>query len=171
MKILIAEDERDVALLYKNALERRNHQVILAENGKMCLDIYHKEFEHMLSESPMSSIPFDATILDHKMPKINGMDVAKEILAINPRQRIIFASAFVKETLATSIRELKQVVELLQKPFGINLLIDTLEDRNIYKELKKLNVDLEIIRAVNPTHEQISDLLTRLQRIQRGRGS
>jgi hypothetical protein len=50
-------------------------------------------------------------------------------------------------------------------------LIDTLEDRNIYKELKKLNVDLEIIRAVNPTHEQISDLLTRLQRIQRGRGS
>jgi phosphotransacetylase len=99
------------------------------------------------------------------------MDVAKEILAINPRQRIIFASAFVKETLASSIRELKQAVELLQKPFGINLLIDTVEDRNIYKELKKLNVDLEIIRAVNPTHEQISDLLTRLQRIQRGRGS
>jgi DNA-binding response OmpR family regulator len=169
MKILIAEDERDVALLYKNALDRRNHQVMLAENGKICLDIYHKELEYMLSGSPISSIPFDAIILDHKMPKINGMDVAKEILAINPRQRIIFASAFVKETLATSIRELKQVAELLQKPFGINLLIDTLEDRNIYKELKKLNVDLEIIRAVNPTHEQISDLLTRLQRIQKGR--
>ena len=70
MKILIAEDQRDVALLYKNALDRRNHQVILAENGKMCLDIYHKEFEHMLSESPISSIPFDATILDHKMPRL-----------------------------------------------------------------------------------------------------
>jgi DNA-binding NarL/FixJ family response regulator len=31
-------------------------------------------------------------ILDYKMPKINGMEVAKEILAINPHQRIIFSS-------------------------------------------------------------------------------
>jgi DNA-binding LytR/AlgR family response regulator len=28
------------------------------------------------------------------MPKINGIEVGKEILAVNPRQRIIFASAY-----------------------------------------------------------------------------
>jgi len=174
MKILIAEDDRDVVLLYKHTIEKRHHEVVTSEDGEECLTIYHEVFQRTRfgkRYSVTNTPPFDAVVLDHKMPKINGMDVAKEILAINPRQRIIFASAFVKETLATSIRELKQVVELLQKPFGINLLIDTLEDRNIYKELKKLNVDLEIIRAVNPTHEQISDLLTRLQRIQRGRSS
>ena len=50
------------------------------------------------------------------MPKINGMEVAKEILAVNPHQRIIFASAYVKETLVDSIQQLNQIVELLQKP-------------------------------------------------------
>ena len=40
------------------------------------------------------------------------MEVAKEILAINPHQRIIFASAYVWETLIDSVKELKQIVEL-----------------------------------------------------------
>jgi YesN/AraC family two-component response regulator len=33
------------------------------------------------------------------MPGKDGMEVAKEILTINPDQRIIFASAYFKETL------------------------------------------------------------------------
>jgi response regulator RpfG family c-di-GMP phosphodiesterase len=41
----------------------------------------------------------DAVDLDHKMPKKEGMDVAKEILAVNPYQRIIFASAHTMEFL------------------------------------------------------------------------
>jgi phosphotransacetylase len=97
------------------------------------------------------------------------MQVAEEILAMNPHQRIIFASAYVKETLTDSIRKLKQVVELMQKPFNLNTLIDTVEDKEIYSELKRLKVDLDIIRAINPTHEQIIDLLKRLRTIQKGR--
>jgi hypothetical protein len=55
----------------------------------------------------------------------------------------------------------------MQKPFGERVLIDTIEDRDAYEQLQKLNVDLDIIKAVNPTHEQIVDLLERLQRIQK----
>ena len=29
----------------------------------------------------------------------------------------------------------------------------------VYQELKRLNVDIDIIKAVNPTHEQVSDFL------------
>src|ERR687888_253165 len=79
--------------------------------------------------------PFDAVILDYKMPKINGLEVAKEILAVNSHQRIIFASAYVKETLVDSIQQLNQVVELIQKPFGEDVLVDTIEDKQIYAEL------------------------------------
>jgi CheY-like chemotaxis protein len=43
--------------------------------------------------------PFDVVELDYKMPGKDGMEVAKEILTINPDQRIIFASAYFKETL------------------------------------------------------------------------
>jgi non-homologous end joining protein Ku len=94
------------------------------------------------------------------------MEVAKEILAVNPHQRIIFASAYVKQEL---IKQLHQIVELMQKPFSIDKLIDTIEDRDLYNELKKLNVDIDVIQAANPTHEQIIDLLERLRKIEKMR--
>ena len=171
MNILIAEDEKDIALLYKVALERRNHQVTTTENGENCLEAYHEKCYSVRTaiDAIGQPLPFDVVILDHKMPKINGMQVAEEILAMNPHQRIIFASAYVKETLTDSIRKLKQVVELMQKPFNVNTLIDTVEDKEIYSELKRLDIDLDIIRAINPTHEQIIDLLKRLKTIQKGR--
>lgn len=171
MNVLIAEDEHDIALLYKMALERRNHQVTTTENGENCLKAYHEKYQNIrfAIHDIGQTLPFDVVILDHKMPKINGMQVAEEILAMNPRQRIIFASAYVKETLTDSIKKLKQVVELMQKPFNVNTLIDTVEDKEIYSELKGLNVDLDIIKAINPTHEQIIDLLKRLRTVQKGR--
>jgi CheY-like chemotaxis protein len=171
MNILIAEDEKDIALLYKVALERRNHQVTTTENGENCLEAYHEKCYSVRTaiDAIGQPLPFDVVILDHKMPKINGMQVAEEILAMNPHQRIIFASAYVKETLTDSIRKLKQVVELMQKPFNVNTLIDTVEDKEIYSQLERFKVYLDIIRAINPTHEQIIDLLKRLKTIQKGR--
>ena len=112
-------------------------------------------------------LPFDVVLLDYKMPRINGLEVAKEILAVNSHQRIIFASAYVKETLESSIKQLKQLVELIQKPFTIMKLINTIEDKEVYAELQKLNVDIDIVRALVPTHEQITDLLERLRKIQK----
>ena len=170
LKVLIAEDEKDIARLYKMALEKRRHEVLVAYNGEDCLKIYHEVSQRVRSRTyPTVNIqqPFDAVMLDYRMPKINGIEVAKEILAVNPHQRIIFASAYVKETLTDSIKELKQVVELMQKPFGEGALIDTIEDKDIYQRLQKFNVDIDVIKAINPTHEQIVDLLERLQRIQK----
>jgi hypothetical protein len=54
------------------------------------------------------------------MPSTNRMDVAKEILGIDPHQRIIFPSAYVEETLQESVKQLKKVVELMQKPFNLS---------------------------------------------------
>ena len=95
--------------------------------------------------------------------------LVSEILAVNPHQRIIFVSAYVKETLQDSVKQLHQIVELMQKPITINELIDTVEDKDVYNELKKLNVDLDVIKAANPTHEQIIDLLERLRKIEKMR--
>lgn len=72
------------------------------------------------------------------MPKKDGLQTAKEILGINPEQRIIFASAYVKETLTESVKPLKKVVVLMQKPFSISALLDTVENREAYEGLKSL---------------------------------
>jgi CheY-like chemotaxis protein len=167
-KILIAEDDSDIVLLYKHTIEKRHHEVITTEDGQECLNIYHQEYQRAIfgkRYSVAKKLPFDAVILDHKMPKINGMEVAKEILAINPHQRVIIASAFVKETLIDSIKNLKHVVEVIQKPFLMSTLVDTIEDKEIYSELQNLNVDIDVVKALNPTHEQIKDLLDRLRRV------
>lgn len=197
MRVLIAEDDPDIAALYKKALEKRSHSATITTNGEDCLKkyldaLYNMTFGVSSPSSSMSEIqttkldpslstgsnvfrsvnksaPYDAVILDYSMPSINGMEVAKEILAINFHQRIIFASSYVKETLEHSIKELKQVVELIQKPFSLKKLVDIIEDKGVYEDLRTLNIDVDLVKAANPTHEQILDLLERLKRIQKHR--
>ena len=177
LNILIAEDEPDIAILYKTVLEKRNHIATITNNGEDCLKAYHEVSQSNRFATDQSSVrpgqmnlsenhPFDVVVLDCKMPHINGIEVAKEILAVNPHQRIIFASAYIKDTVIDSIKNLKHVMmESVQKPFKLKRLIDLIEDKMVYQELKRLNVDIDIIKAVNPTHEQVSDLLERLQNI------
>jgi CheY-like chemotaxis protein len=171
MNVLVAEDEKDISTLYKVALEERGHRVTITNDGHECLQVYHRELQNVtLNTDPSKHIqPFDAVILDYKMPKINGMEVAKEILAVNPHQRIIFASAYVKETLVDSIQQLNQIVELLQKPFGENELINTIEDKEIYSELQKLNVKIEDIKVANFRHDQLRELLETLKKIDKNK--
>ena len=97
------------------------------------------------------------------------MDVAKEVLTVNPHQRIIFASAYVKETLLESVKQLKQVVELLQKPFGPNVLIDQIEDKEIYSELRNLKVDVAALKEADLKHEHLLELLAILREIHKRR--
>jgi len=171
ISVLLAEDENDIAFIYKQVLESRNHRVTVTSNGEDCLKAYHDVFQEMISSHTEMmthfQLPFDVVLLDYKMPQINGLEVAKEILAVNSHQRIIFASAFVQETLEISIKQLKRPVELIQKPFTLMKLIDTIEDKEVYAELQKFNVDLEVVRAFIPTHEQITDLLQKLRVIQK----
>ena len=92
MKILIVEDDNDTAILYKRALEAKGHQITITNNGEGCLQVYHKELQNITLNinATMHVQPFDSVVLDYKILKINGIEVAKEILAVNPHQRIIF---------------------------------------------------------------------------------
>lgn len=163
MKILIADDEPDLLAQYTLVLGDRGHTVVTSSDGESCVAEYAKN----VAESPEGI--FDAVVLDYSMPKMNGLEAAKKILELNRSQRIIFASAYVQETLVDSIKNLKQIVELLQKPFSLQDLIDTIEDKSIYDELAKLNVDVQNLKDLNPTHAQIRDYLEALRKIQKAK--
>ena len=171
MKILIAEDESDILMQYEVALKDRHHEVVVTRDGEQCLDEFYKGLEQLESsrKSKTSRPPFDAVVLDYRMPKKDGMEVAKEILAIEPKQRILFASAYVLDTLVDSVKSLHQVVELIQKPFELDPFVELLEDKGIYTELEKLNVSVKGIKDLNPTHKQVQDLLQGLKKLQKGR--
>jgi CheY-like chemotaxis protein len=144
MKILIAEDEPKTLLMYRLALEHRGHHVIAATNGEECINVYRNEFfacarQQRVSSDPngKSSKPFDVVVLDYRMPKKNGLEVAEEILELNPDERIIFATAYTPTGLqAPSIHLLDEKrVQWLQKPFELNLLSDTLEHSELREPL------------------------------------
>ena len=152
-------------LTYKIALQKAGYEVTVAENGEECATAYLEKFQSMrLLKSKERAVlpytqPYEAVILDYRMPGMNGLQMAKEIFAVNPRQRIIFASAYVKDTLMGSIKELKQVVQLLQKPFSTDVLLDTVNDKEIYEQLKSYKIDTSVLEKAELNHEQLTELL------------
>jgi CheY-like chemotaxis protein len=164
-QLLIMEDDRDIASLYSRVLEEKGHKVILAHTAEKCLKIYSKRlYEVRMKKSVIDDAhPFDAVILDYKMPDRNGLEVAKEIITYNSRQRIIFASAYIEDTVFNSIKKLKVPVEILRKPVSRKTLVDTIEHRQVYQQLKNRKIDPEAFRMANLSHEQlktISDILS-----------
>ena len=145
MKILVAEDELGIAETYMVILQGRGHDVTVTHDGSECIRAYHDAIERLdntseeyLSQNP----PFDAVVLDYRMPNMDGLQAAKLILVANKHQRIIFASAYVKSTLEESVEQLHAVVELLSKPFDLEVLVNIIENKRVHEELKKINVIL-----------------------------
>lgn len=191
--VVVAENGEECIEIYKTSLKNQsaqkkrsddknytnyNYGVYSSSSGirKNTGDSNSDDFTLSSSYSSSSllsvSSPFEVVVLDYRMPKKDGLEVAKEILALNPSQRIIFASAYVKETLRESIKELRQVIELLQKPFLPQALVDVIEDTEAYPELKKLFVNIRKISEMdfeNPTPDQIKNIFEGLKKIQKGR--
>lgn len=168
VRILIAEDEAKIADTYRLILKSRGHEVTVTENGQECLDHYMEQCKLLNAQrsgKPDARIPFNVVILDYRMPVLDGMEAAKRILSAVPNQRIIFASAYLKETLLDSMKHLHRIVELLTKPFSLDELVDVVEDEHLYRQLQELNVDIEQIKAWQPSHVQIYDLLNGLMKI------
>jgi two-component system cell cycle response regulator CpdR len=163
MKILAAEDEKNISLIYKIFLEERGHDVTITADGKMCLEKYYAAATKTTSHLPV----FDVVVLDYRMPGLDGLDVAKEILRLRPDQRIIFASAYTEETLCESIRDLKMFVELLQKPFEPSVLVEIIEGNMVYEQMKAAAKDRKKLDDWNLSHDEAQDLLDKVTKLRR----
>jgi two-component system cell cycle response regulator CpdR len=138
MKILVAEDSQSVALVYKKTLEKRGHLVIITQNGLKCLYQYTDDFKLRGDDKKKTSL-YDLVILDHKMPRMSGTDVAKEIIEMNSKQRILFVTGHVKDMMK-GVRKIGEKIELMQKPFRISAMIRQVEDANLswMKKMSKI---------------------------------
>jgi two-component system cell cycle response regulator CpdR len=134
MKVLVAEDDTAIMKAYQLALKSRNHEIFSALDGEECLRIFNDQLDHIRKKDSAKTDPhygtsrtppFDLVILDYRMPKKNGMEVAEQILAKVPEQRIIIASAYTNELKLPSNSQ--QSLELLQKPFELDVLLSLIE--------------------------------------------
>jgi CheY-like chemotaxis protein len=108
LKILIAEDEKDIADLYGKILSRRGHQVTVTFNGKDCVN------EYVATLLNKDVRPYDVVVIDYSMPVMTGAEAAKRILDENPEQKVVFISAHGSELLANL--EGMESVDFLTKP-------------------------------------------------------
>ena len=136
MKILVAEDSPSFAMLYKTSLEKRGHEVIITTNGKECFYRYSDEFKSQPKDTEQKS-PFDLVILDHQMPRMKGIEVAKEILEMNPKQRILLVTGYVKDMMK-GVKAVGEKIELLQKPFPSLAMIRQVEGLARFKWIQKI---------------------------------
>ena len=120
IKILIVDHAQSLQRLYGLILKEADFEIIgTAINGKDAIEKYIN-----LEEKS------DLILMDHRMPIKNGLDVMVEILKINKKEKIIFASADISvKQKAISLG----AVAFLDKPFKMQQLLITIQ--KIVKEL------------------------------------
>jgi DNA-binding response OmpR family regulator len=107
--ILVVDDEPDIVLGLRDALEFEGFRVIAAAKGKEALALAR-------SEDP------DAIVLDLMLPDVNGYAVCEELRRQRPLVPIIMLTARSQE--ADKIRGLDVGADdYVTKPFGVNELI------------------------------------------------
>jgi two-component system chemotaxis response regulator CheY len=112
--VLIVDDELFIVELYRDILQLRGYRVVgTAFDGEEALRKYNDS-----SEKP------DVVIMDHRMPVMNGVEATREIMRLNPHQKIIFVSA---DVLVEKEAREAGASEFLPKPFRMDDLIDRMK--------------------------------------------
>ncbi len=108
-KILIVEDEEQIARLLSLELTHEGYEVETAETGRDGLD---KALEH----------PWDLILLDIMLPGLNGMEVLRRLRNVDELTPVILLSA--RDTTIDKVSGLDQGAnDYLTKPFEIEELL------------------------------------------------
>jgi CheY-like chemotaxis protein len=111
-RVLIAEPEEDIQMLYRHCLEEQGLELTIVSTGVKCLE---SVFNAMDSEG------FDIIILDTHLKDILGIEIARRIKQRLPDQRIIITST---TACADDIERLGINKDaILKKPFRFSKLL------------------------------------------------
>jgi response regulator NasT len=127
VRILVAEDETIIRLDLIEMLTEAGYEVVAhAENGAVAIEMakLHKP---------------DLAILDVKMPLVDGITAAQQIIEIAP---VLMLTAFSQRELVERARD-AGVMAYVVKPFSINDLIPAIEIAiSRHKQMKSLQAEV-----------------------------
>ncbi len=110
MNILIVDDEADQRELLGGFLKKQGFAVILAADGAQALDIVRIE-------------NIDLTLLDQRLPDINGDELLPKLREINPRLRAIMITAFGAVEMAVKVMR-SGADDFFEKPVDLSALLE-----------------------------------------------
>ena len=123
--ILIVDDERNIRLTLSQALEILNVETDTAANGEEAL-------------TKLKEKEFGLVLLDLHMPRVQGMEVLRQLREIRPDIRVIIITAYGTVGLAVEAMRLG-AVDFVQKPFipeEIREIVARVMDRETLDEQK-----------------------------------
>ena len=114
-RILLVDDEYDIALAFKISLE----------NNGFTVDAFNDPEEAL---SNFKAGLFDLLLIDVKMPKMNGFELYREIEKIDNKAKVCFITAF--EVYYKSLRELFPTMRIdcfIKKPITTDDLVQRIK--------------------------------------------
>jgi two-component system response regulator PilR (NtrC family) len=136
-RILVVDDERSMRELLGIVLRREGYEVVLAENGRVALDVLEQQ-------------PVDLLISDIKMPDMSGVDVLRAAKRIDRDIVGIMITAFASTDTAVDALRLG-ALDYLSKPFNVDELKLKVRKALRGRQLERENVWLK--RRLDETHE------------------
>ncbi len=115
MRILLAEDEEQLARVLKMAMEQSNYQVDAVGDGQKAVELSNKN-------------AYDVIILDIMMPVKDGLEALKEIRARGDRTYIMMLTAMTEEDDRVNGLDLG-ADDYLTKPFSLKELLARLRSK------------------------------------------
>lgn len=139
-KILIVDDEKDLARLLQMILHLKGYEVEIATTGYEAIE-------------KVKQTQFDLSLLDIRLPDINGVDVFLKIKEIAPQIRVIMMTGFaVEELIEQAINN--GAYACIHKPFDIDKIFELIE-----KTLKSPKKIILIVDDVETVRKRIISLL------------
>ena len=136
MHVLIVEDDLEMAKLLSRGLKEEQFEVSLARDGKSALEM-------------SSSARFDVVLLDVMLPKMNGLEVARQLRGRQQETPVLMLTA--RDSLHDIVRGLDAGADdYLTKPFSfLELLarIRALARRNDFRRKNVLEVQDLVLDA------------------------
>ena len=139
MKILVAEDDAQMAELLRRGLEAEGHFIVVAVDGLFALEQFEKEV-------------FDAAIVDAMMPRLDGFEVLRILRSRGDNTPILLLTA--REAVVDRVAGLDAGADdYLTKPFSFAELNARLR-AIVRRELKdsRLSLKLGDLRLEVATH-------------------
>jgi len=110
-KILVVDDEQNMRVALFEALSRNGHEVAVAENGGMALEMIARQ-------------PPELVVTDIKMPGMDGLELLRQIKALHPDLPVVIMTGFA--TVDTAVEAMKQgAFDYLLKPFPVEVIEET----------------------------------------------
>jgi len=110
--ILICDDEEGIRESLKLILEN-DYDLVFAQNGGEAINV-------------VRTTPIDITILDIKMPKMDGLETLKEIMRINPKSKVIIATGYKSVDIAKEAINIG-AIDYIVKPFDSEAILRSIE--------------------------------------------